>query len=258
MNRMDRKFQQMLPLGQKILTLYFPIGDPVLGDDCAWAEKYFENGCTVLEIGLPNDAPVLDGKTVADSMARALARTSTEQVFAQIARIRQRCPDQVLQIMVYYHVIAAMGMETFANACHACDVDGVLSPNVPPAQMPALDAALGQHGIHNLRFSPYHITDASLSDLKKNARGYIFQQAVDGATGPRETVSPQIEKNVRRIREAGIQTPVLAGFGISDADQVRQAINMGADGVIVGSATITHLLQGDAEAFIRSLREAAG
>ena len=256
MNRMDRVFEQLRQLDRKILTLYFPIGDPILKDDCAWAERYFENGCTVLEIGLPNDDPVLDGKTVADSMARALANTGLEEVFRRIKRIRARCPDQVLQIMVYAHVIENMGLEAFAAACHECDVDGVLSPNIPPDRVAAVDAALEQYNIYNLRFSPYYVTYSALKDLKANARGYIFQQAVDGATGPQSTVSSQIGKNVRLLKESGIKTPVLAGFGISNASQVKQALSMGADGVIVGSATISHIIQGDGEAFIRSLYEA--
>lgn len=122
--------------------------------------------------------------------------------------------------------------------------------------MPEIDAELAKYGIYNLRFSNYHITDAAVEDLKAHATGYIFQQAVDGATGAQPTVSPQIGVNVKRLKEAGIKMPVLAGFGISNAQQAREAIAMGADGVIVGSATISHIMAGDGEAFIESLGEA--
>ena len=48
---MDKVFSEVLRRGEKILVLYFPIGDTILGgDDCAWAGRYFENCCTVLEI----------------------------------------------------------------------------------------------------------------------------------------------------------------------------------------------------------------
>lgn len=256
-NRMDKVFSEVLRRGEKILVLYFPIGDTILGgDDCAWAGRYFENGCTVLEIGLPNGNPVLDGKTVADSMARALSHTGLEAVFKTIGQMRERYPDNILQVMVYHHVIRNTGLARFAQLCSENGVDGVLCPNIPEEEMPEIDAELAKYGIYNLRFSNYHITDAAVEDLKAHATGYIFQQAVDGATGAQPTVSPQIGVNVKRLKEAGIKMPVLAGFGISNAQQAREAIAMGADGVIVGSATISHIMVGDGEAFIESLGEA--
>ena len=252
MNRMDK----LLNRNEKALILYFPIQDTIFDDDVDWAKKYFNNGCTVLEIGLANDDPVLDGKTVRDSMERVLSHSDINKMFSSIGKIRERCPDNILQVMVYFRVIEEMGLKTFAQKCKDADVDGVLSPDVPRERMEELDRVLGEKGIYNLRFVPYHLTDEVINDLKKNAKGYIFQQAVNGSTGAQKSVSKQIEINVQKIKDAGVLTPVCAGFGISDADQVTQALDMGADGVIVGSATVTHIISGDGEEFIASLSEA--
>lgn len=257
MNRMDKVFSALLSRGEKILVLYFPIGDTILnGEDCEWAGKFFQAGCTVLEIGLPNSNPVLDGKTVADSMKRALSNTDINAVFHTIRKMREMYPENILQVMVYYHVIAEIGVERFARLCSDSGVDAVLSPNIPEDMMPVIDKALREYDIHNMRFSKYQLTAEALADLRENAAGYIFQQAVDGATGEQPAVSPQVGVNVSKIKAAGIQTPVLAGFGISNAQQAREAIAMGADGVIVGSATISHIIRGDGVAFIKSLGDA--
>lgn len=254
MNRMDAVFARELAVGHKLLSLYFPVGDPVLEDDeCGWAQRYFDNGCTVLEIGLPNDNPVLDGKTVADSMTRALEHVDLGECFGRIGLMRERFPENVLQVMVYYHVMKEMGFEAFADACAESGVDAVLSPNVPEDEAALLDRLLGERGMYNLRFAPFVLTDEVIKDLCANSRGYIFQQAVDGATGARATVSPQVAVNVARIKEAGVSTPVLAGFGISNAEQLAEACAMGADGAIIGSATLTHIVQGDADEFLASL-----
>ena len=255
MNRFDRLVQDT---NKKPLILYFPVQDTIFDDDVKWAKKYFDNGCTVLEIGLANDNPVLDGKTVRDSMARVLSHSNTDKMFASIKKIREYCPENILQIMVYFRVIEEMGMDVFAQKCEDAGVDGVLSPDVPKEKMSVLDQALGAKEIYNLRFVPYHLTDEVIEDLRKNAKGYIFQQAVDGATGAQKTVSEQIRFNVRRIKESGVKTPVCAGFGISNADQVKEALHMGADGVIVGSATVSHIIAGDGENFIKSLGDACG
>ena len=71
-----------------------------------------------------------------------------------------------------------------------------------------------------------------------------------------KTVSPQVGINARRLKELGINTPVLGGFGISNAQQAKEVCDMGTDGVIVGSAVITAIQNGKGEEFIRSLRMA--
>ena len=255
-NRMERIFGEMMAGGKKILVSYFPLCDTALDDQVAWAGKYFANGTTVLEMGLPYEDPCLDGKTVRDSMSRALSKYTVDDAFDVIRSLRQTYPDNILQVMTYYEIIDKMGIEAFAQRCADCGADAVLSPNTPAEKVPALDAALSSRGLLNLRFAPYHLTPQAEADLKADARGYIFQQSVDGVTGPQATTSPQVGVNVKRLKSLGITTPVVAGFGISNAQQVGEMRAMGADGVVVGSAILSASLEGHGESFIKSLREA--
>lgn len=253
-NRMETTFQAMAEKGERILVTYFPLCDPLIEDQVAWAGTYFENGATVLEMGLPYENPVLDGATVKRSMDRALEQHDVSDAFAVIAELRAAYPDNILQVMTYYEIIEAMGVQAFADACAKAGADAVLSPNTPAEAVPELDRALAEHGLINLRFSPYHLTPEAENDLVKHARGYIFQQAVDGATGAQPTVSPQIGVNVKRLKSLGITTPVIAGFGISNGEQVKEAVSMGADGCVVGSAILSAIEAGNGAEFIKSLR----
>ena len=255
-NRMEKIFEEMERAGEKILVSYFPLCDTALEDQVAWAGKYFDNGTTVLEMGLPYEDPGLDGKTVRDSMARALSKYTVEDAFEVIRALRRAYPHNILQVMTYYEIVEKMGTDAFAQRCADCGTDAVLSPNTPADRVGELDAALEGRGLINLRFAPYHLTAEAEADLKANARGYIFQQSVDGVTGPQSTTSPQVGVNVARLKSLGITTPVVAGFGISNARQVGEMRAMGADGVIVGSAILSAILAGNGEAFIKSLREA--
>lgn len=256
MNRMGRIFKEMMEREEKILILYFPVGDTILGDDTAWARKYFDNGCTVLEIGLPYEDPCLDGATVRRSMNRALGQCSLDDAFRRIAAIRKACPENILQIMTYHENCLKYGYERFAKQCADAGVDAVLCPNASEEALTALDGALERQGIVNMRFAPFRLDDRVIAGLKRIKGGYIFQQAVDGGTGARPDVSPQVKANIQRLKAAGITVPLCAGFGISNAEQARTVVDYGADGLIVGSAVITHIENGDGEAFIRGLREA--
>lgn len=256
MNRMEKIFGEMQQRGEKILVCYFPLCDTLLEDQVEWAGHYFENGTTVLEMGLPYENPCLDGKTVQESMQRALSKYTVDDAFEVIGSLRKAYPDNILQVMTYFEIIERMGISEFAGKCAESGADAVLCPNIPEDKLGELDQALKSKDLINLRFSPYHLNEAAEKDLVENAKGYIFQQAVDGATGMQKTVSPQVGKNAKRLKELGIQTPVLGGFGISDGGQAKEVCSMGTDGVIVGSAVITAIQNGNGKEFIRSLREA--
>lgn len=256
MNRMERIFKENKKKEKHSLVLYFPIGDTILGNDVEWAGRYFNNGVDVLEMGLPYENPALDGPSVRHSMERALKVVNLEKVFSSIKEIRKNFPNNILQIMTYFGNIEKYGIERFAEICHECDVDGVLSPDIPAEKLTILDKELSQFNIFNLRFAPYTLTDEIITDLKKSAKGYIFQQAVNGATGPQKTVDIQVKHNIQKIKTAGATTPVFAGFGINDAKQAAEVLSMGADGIIVGSATINHIMEGNGEEYIKSLSQA--
>lgn len=256
MNRMNRTLGQMLSRGEKILVSYFPIGDPCVADAVDWAGRFLKNGTTVLELGLPYEDPVLDGTVVKESMMRALECTDLKGVFEDIAAIRQAYPEALLQVMTYVENVLKYGYESFADLCARCGVDAVLTANADPQQMAELDEALAVHDICNLRFIPYHMTDSHVADLRQHIGGYVYLQAVDGATGSAAAITDQIEKNVCRLRNAGVTAPLIPGFGISTPEHIRSYLSMGADGVIVGSAIIKHLLDGTGEVYIRSLADA--
>jgi tryptophan synthase alpha chain len=254
MNRMEKIFNQMLSKGEKILVSYFPLCDSALADQVEWAKKYFRNGTTVLEMGLPYENPCLDGTVVRDSMKRALKEHDVNDAFNTISKLREACPENILQVMTYFEIVDQMGVKKFAKRCYESGADAVLSPNAPGERMAELDGALKEYDLIDLRFAPFNLTEEAISDLEKNAKGYIFQQAVNGVTGTQKTTSKQVGVNVKILKDRGIKTPVVAGFGISNSQQAHEMIEMGSDGVIVGSAILSAILEGKGEEFIGQLR----
>lgn len=60
------------------------------------------------------------------------------------------------------------------------------------------------------------------------------------------------------LREAGVTAPLAVGFGIASPDQAREAVELGANGVVVGSALVEAALAGEdaVRRLLGSLREA--
>ena len=77
-----------------------------------------------------------------------------------------------------------------------------------------------------------------------------------GVTGTRGAVSDAAEKLVARVRASGVDVPVCVGLGVSNADQAAEVAAF-ADGVIVGSAFVRHLLEHPDERGVDAVRDLA-
>ena len=79
-----------------------------------------------------------------------------------------------------------------------------------------------------------------------------------GVTGVRAELGEQLTEVVEKIKKT-TDLPVCVGIGVSSAEQAK-AVAAVADGVIVGSALVQRLLDGEgvqgAATFIASLRAA--
>lgn len=256
MNDMNARLLAKKQQGKKILVCYFALGDPLMGDSVERVGEFLNAGADVLELGIPYADPSLDGQVVRSSMERALSTMTSEEALQEVARLREAYPQSCLQIMTYFELIDEMGIEVFAQRCHEVGASAVLSPNVPRQREEELDRALRSQEILSLRFASFHLDTEEINELKHYTEGYVFLQAVDGGTGPRETVSPQVRENVAILKDAGVTAPVCAGFGVSLPSQAATLVGMGTDGVIVGSSVINAVLEKRAATYIASLRDA--
>ena len=84
-------------------------------------------------------------------------------------------------------------------------------------------------------------------------------QAAPGLTGPRASLDPANAGRIASLRASGVAAPILLGFGVSNGEQARAAVGLGADGVVVGSAALRAALAGRAElaALLKDLRTGA-
>jgi tryptophan synthase alpha chain len=89
------------------------------------------------------------------------------------------------------------------------------------------------------------------------SRGFVYGVGLLGVTGERTALAASALVMAKRLK-AVTDMPVLVGVGVSTAAQAIEVCQE-ADGVIVGSALIRRLLDGEgpegAAAFVAELRE---
>lgn len=213
----------------------------------------------MLEIGLPWRDPVLDGVTIRASMARAIfAGTTPWRYFETVARIRERLPEMPLEVMTYHGVVEGLGLRGFARLCQEASVDAVIVPDADPEQLAGLDGELLPRGVYPLRFAAFDLAPPEAARLAGQARGYVFVQAKPGVTGEAARLEPALRTHLMALRSAGVRVPLAAGFGLSQPAQVHEVCSWGVDGVVVGSATVHALEEGEREldAFLRAMKGA--
>jgi tryptophan synthase alpha chain len=205
----------------------------------------------VVEVGVPFTDPMADGVTIQESSRRALAAGVT---LRWILDTVERAVSDTVVLMSYLNPVIALGLPMFARRASEAGVAGLIVPDLPLEECEPVKAALDDVGIALIQLVTPVTPPERLARLCRLSGGFVYAVTVTGTTGGDAGRTDTMLEYLRRVREAS-PVPVLAGFGIRSATQVR-AVATHADGVIVGSALIEVLERGeDPIAFLRSLRD---
>jgi tryptophan synthase alpha chain len=226
----DRLRQATVKSQRPFLVCYLPVGDPAAA--AATPSLYAESGVDVIECGVGVANPVLDGPTVAASMRRAVdAGISVGQLAEQLDRAGS--PASVWMSYQPYPD------DDYLAGVASSGVGGVILPDAAP--LPSIESAANA-GIDFVPFLDHHPRPDQL-EAASRAGSYTMVAAAEGVTGTRSSVGEDNAPLLACLRERGLRTLAL-GFGISNAEQARRAIDLGADGVVVGSACVLAATEG--------------
>jgi tryptophan synthase alpha chain len=240
--------------GHKLLVPYITGG---LGT--AWTEvvhAVIDAGADAVEIGIPFSDPVMDGVTIQEASKRALEQGATPAgIIAEAGADDFAVP---LAVMTYLNPVAHMGFRRFAAALAGAGISGAIVPDLPLDELDGWGDAADNAGVETVLLAAPPTPDARLRAICERSHGFVYGVALMGVTGARDRLASQAREMGERCK-AVTDTPVLLGLGISNPEQAVEASQY-ADGVIVGSALVSRVLEGggpdSAHEFIRELRVA--
>ncbi|MCB1175219.1 MAG: tryptophan synthase subunit alpha [Leptospiraceae bacterium] len=254
---------------------YITLGDPDFEHSVAFAIEMIDAGAPILELGIPFSDPTADGPVIQAAMVRSIARQdfSLAQVFECAGRIHRARPAVPLVFLTYLNPVMsryqrdanaadhaelraasfstdaiALAMRGFLDACQANGVRGLVIPDLPfdAPEAPVLRQEAAARGIDQIQLIAPNTSAERLHKISKVASGFIYYVTSLGVTGMRTTLPPDISNRVQQIKAAS-GVPVLAGFGISQPEQVKPLRDQ-LDGVIVGSRNQSLIAEHGAEA----------
>jgi len=220
-------------LGRAALMPYLMGGFPDAETSARIGEAYADNGADLVELGVPFSDPLADGPVIHAAGTRALAAGVTLHHVLEVgARLAQRLP---VVLMCYSNPVLARGAERFADELAVRRISGLIVPDLPLEEAPAVSAACAAAGIALVPLAAPTTPEARLAAIGARARGFLYTVSVTGTTGERAT--GDAAELIARAKAASA-APVALGFGISTPEQAAAAAAAGADGVIVGSRLV--------------------
>ena len=238
MSRLSQTFAQLHARHERAFVPFVTCGDPDLATTRDLARAYLDAGADILEIGIPFTDPLADGPTIQRASERALrAGTTMEGAFELIADLRGQT-DAPLVPMTYINPVYRIGFEPFAARCAEVGTDGVIISDLPPEAGREWIEAAHKHNIDTIFLVAPTSDAARLQAVAASASGFIYAVARLGVTGARSDVPPEIGELVSQLK-AITDTPICAGFGFGEADQIRRTLqSTQLDGIVVASALI--------------------
>ncbi len=249
--RLERAIRRATDSGRPAVAAFLTAGFPELKGftDLLGAVS---DAAEVVEIGVPFSDPMADGVTIQESSRLALESGVTlGWILETVARARSSTP---VVLMSYLNPLLARGLADFARQAAEAGVAGLIVPDLPYEECGPLRRALSGVGVALVQLVTPITPPERLRLLCAASDGFVYAVTTAGTTGGDTDPGATLRGYLDRVRALS-PVPVLAGFGIRSAGQVRE-ITRHADGIIVGSALIEVLRRGeDPAAFLRQLRD---
>jgi tryptophan synthase alpha chain len=257
-SRLQQAFKTLRESGRKGVVPYITAGDPDLDTTYELLVAMARGGATAIELGMPFSDPAADGPVIQRACERALARgVKLNAVLAVAARAVQATGVPVV-LFSYLNPLLRHGLDKLAQDAADAGLAGVLVTDLPAESAQGFSQALQRRGLDLVSLVAPTSTEQRIAQIAQSATGFLYAISVTGVTGTRQQLSADAGALLQRIRRV-TQLPVAVGFGISNAEQAREAWAQGADAVIVGSAIVRKIEEfgakapAEVERFVREL-----
>ncbi len=223
---------------------YLAAGDPSYEQSLACVEALARGGADVIELGLPFSEPIAEGSTIQEAIVRALDAGMTPERYFEF--VEDLAVDVPLVCMTYYNLIYQYGTQggprPFVERAAEVGIEGFVVPDLPAEEAGPLRAACDEFGLDLVFLVAPTTTEERLDRMREQVSGYVYVQARLGTTGARDDVSDHTAESLARIADWDV--PKAVGFGIKTGEHAERIVRAGADGIIVGSALVDIVAEG--------------
>jgi tryptophan synthase alpha chain len=234
---MNNRINNIFSNNKKKLITFVTGGDPNFSISNKIIKSLAKSGADIIEIGMPFSDPMADGPTIQLSSNRAIKEgIDLNKIFNLCENIRNVNSDIPLILMGYYNVVYHYGIDNFVNACEKFGIDGLIIVDLQPEEDSSLLSKIKSKNIDLIRLITPTTNEDRLKTILKNASGFLYYVTITGITGQQSADIEKLRQSIIKVKKS-TKLPVVAGFGIKNANQAKEICTF-ADGVVVGSSII--------------------
>ncbi|MBU5595689.1 tryptophan synthase subunit alpha [Amphibacillus sp. MSJ-3] len=238
-NKLEQGLQETLANGDKIFIPYIMAGDGGLDQLPEQINFLAEAGATAIELGIPFSDPVADGPVIQAAGLRALKQGVNLSSILEILKQTKKQRSIPIVLMTYFNPIYAYGLETCIKDCAEAGVSGLIIPDLPLEEEGDLPELIASEGLALIRLATLTSSKERLTQIAERTTGFLYAVTVTGTTGERSKFIESIGHYLTELKAIS-KKPVIAGFGVSNPEQVKE-LSRYCDGVIVGSKIVISL-----------------
>jgi tryptophan synthase alpha chain len=242
---LEASLRSRLNAGGRAFVPYVTGG--LAGVDAELLRGLEEAGADAIEVGIPFSDPVMDGPVIQEASRRALEDGATPS--SVLGSIKEAGLEVPVAVMTYANPVWRAGHDAFLAACVDAGVTGVIVPDLPVDEAHDWTTACRRASVEPVFLAAPGTSDDRLRAIGDASRGFVYCVATYGVTGARDRLAETAAELVGRLRPL-TPRPLLVGVGIAEPSQAAEACEF-ADGVVVGSALVHPLLEGETAAALR-------
>ena len=233
----NNRIKNIFSNNKKKLITFVTGGDPDFETSSEIIENLAINGADIIEIGMPFSDPMADGPTIQLSSLRAIKKDIDLNIIFNICKkFRKKNNITPLILMGYYNVIYHFGIDNFIKSCESVGVDGLIIVDLQPEEDSELIDKIQSKNIDLIRLVTPTTNMNRLKTILKNASGFLYYVTITGITGQHSANIETLRQSIQEVKKLS-SLPVVAGFGIKNATQVKEICSF-SDGVVIGSSIV--------------------
>lgn len=238
MTRIAQTFANLKLKNKTAFIAFLTAGDPDYQTSLSIIKKLPENGVDIIELGIPFLDPAGDGPVIEAASKRAIASGMTlKKVLDLVVEFRKNNQSTPIILMGYYNPILHYGLEKFSQDAKNAGVDGVLVVDLPPEEDVELLRFTVQSNLDLIKLIAPTSSENRIKTIVEHAGGFLYLVSILGITGTKSANIFDLKIYLEKIRKIS-NLPIAVGFGINNQKQIVEISQIGADGVVVGSALV--------------------
>ncbi|QJC30718.1 tryptophan synthase subunit alpha [Enterobacteriaceae endosymbiont of Macroplea appendiculata] len=238
-NRYDVMFKHLHKQKSIALIPFITIGDPSISIFMSIIDILILNGVNALELGIPCSDPIADGVTIQESYRRVLnLKINISQCLQIIQNIRKKYTKIPIGILVYAQTIYSYGINNFYQQSNLVGIDSILIVDIPIEEYTTYYQYSCKYNILPVLICPHNVNNSFWDKIHNFTCAYIYVTSRSGITGYNENNNLLRTKFLcKKILKYQKSLPVQ-GFGICNVQHIKDAIQDGMHGIIIGSYII--------------------